>query len=310
MAPRILTLTLNPTVDIACDAAAVRPVHKIRTDHERLDPGGGGVNVSRVVRELGGETLALILAGGLSGQLLQELLREAGVPHRTLPIAGRSRISHTVHDLGAGQEYRFVPAGPEVAEREWRAALAALASEPAGWILASGSLPAGVPDGCYAEAADIAARRGLPFVLDTAGPPLQAALGRGLALIKPSRGEFEALAGTPLPTPEAMAEVALALVRRGAAGLIAVTLGREGALLAEPAGVLHLPALPVAALGAVGAGDSFLAAMVLALARGEPPREAFAWGMAAGAAAVMRPGTAHPARADVLALRARLGVRT
>ena len=96
-------------------------------------------------------------------------------------------------------------------------------------------------------------------------------------------------------------------MRRGAVGLVAVTLGHEGALLAEPAGVLRLPALDVPALGAVGAGDSFLAAMVLSLSRGEPPREAFAWGMAAGAAAVMRPGTAHPRQADVAALRQRIG---
>ncbi|RYJ03293.1 MAG: 1-phosphofructokinase family hexose kinase, partial [Acetobacteraceae bacterium] len=104
--------------------------------------------------------------------------------------------------------------------------------------------------------------------------------------------------------PEA---AAMALVRAGKVGLVAVTLGHEGALLAEPGGVLRLPALDVPALGAVGAGDSFLAAMVLALARGEAPREAFAWGMAAGAAAVMRPGTAHPRREDVVGLRQRIG---
>jgi 6-phosphofructokinase 2 len=308
-ANRILTLTLNPTVDIAADADRVRPVHKIRTRDETFDPGGGGVNVSRVLRELGGDTLAVILAGGVSGRFLEELLDEGGVPRRSVPIAGRTRISHTIHDLSARQEYRFVPEGPEIAESEWAAALDALEGEQAGWVVASGSLPRGVPADFYARAAAAASRRGRRrFVLDTSGAALKEALGHGLALIKPSRGEFEALVGRPLPTAEAQEEAATALVQDGAAEMVVITLGHEGALLAGPGGgVLRLPALDVPALGAVGAGDSFLAAMVLALSRGEPPREAFAWGMAAGAAAVMRPGTAHPRRADVEALRRRIG---
>ena len=306
---RILTLTLNPTVDVAADADRIQPVRKIRTRGETFDPGGGGVNVARVLRELGGDTLAVILAGGVSGRLLEELLDEGGVPRRTVLIAGRTRVSHTVHELSTRQEYRFVPEGPEIAEAEWQAALAALEEERAGWVVASGSLPRGVPEDFYARAAAIAARRGQRFVLDTSGAPLRAALGHGLALIKPSRGEFEALVGRRLETPEAQAEAAAALVREGAAGMVAVTLGHEGALLAAGPGAetLRLPALQIPALGAVGAGDSFLAAMVLALSRGEAPREAFAWGMAAGAAAVMRPGTAHPRRADVEALRLRVG---
>jgi 6-phosphofructokinase 2 len=165
-----------------------------------------------------------------------------------------------------------------------------------------------VPDDFYARAAADATRRGQRFVLDTSGAPLRAALGHGLALIKPSRGEFEALLGEALPTPEAQDAAALRVARDGAAELVAVTLGHEGAILAEPSGrVLRLPALDVPAVGAVGAGDSFLAAMVCALSRGDPPREAFAWGMAAGAAAVMRPGTAHPRAGDVQALRRRIG---
>lgn len=304
MAARILTLTLNPTVDVAADADRVQPVRKVRTRGETFDPGGGGVNVARVLKALGADPVAAILAGGVSGRFLEELLDEGGVARRSVPIAGRTRISHTVHDLSAAQEYRFVPEGPEIAVSEWQAALALLEAEPADWVVASGSLPRGVPADLYARAATIAARRGQRFVLDTSGAPLKAALGTGLALIKPSRGEFEALVGRPLPEAAEQYAAAQTLVRQGAAGLVAVTLGHEGALLAGPGGLLlRLPALPVRALGAVGAGDSFLAAMVLALSRGEDPREAFAWGMAAGAAAVTQPGTAHPRRADVEALR-------
>ena len=302
----ILTLTLNPTVDLASDADQVQPVRKIRTRGDSFDPGGGGVNVSRVVRELGGETLAIILAGGVSGTLLEELLREGEVPHQTVPISGRTRISHTVHDLKAGLEYRFVPEGPRLSEAEWQAGLAALEQTRGDWLVASGSLSPGVPADYYARCKAIAVRRGMPFVLDTSGAPLQAALGPGLKLIKPSQGEFDTLVGRKL-APGELAEAAQGFVAQGATELLAVTLGGDGALLASAEGVLQLPALDVPALGAVGAGDSFLAAMVLHLAQGDSPREAFAWGMAAGAAAVMRPGTAHPKRADVAALRARIG---
>jgi 6-phosphofructokinase 2 len=306
---RILTLTVNPACDVSCHAEAVRAVRKVRTTDERWDPGGGGVNVSRVVREMGGETLALILSGGLPGAELERLIAAEGVPHRAIPIAGRTRIALTVHDRSARREYRFVPEGPEIAEAEWRTALAALEAEAAGWVVASGSLARLMPEDFYVRAAAIAARRGQRFVLDTSGAPLRAALGAGLTLIKASRGEFEALVGRPLPTPRAQAQAALDLVRQGAAERIAVSLGHQGALMAERGAeeVLWLRPPNVEAEGAVGAGDAMLGAMVWALARGESGREAFAWGVAAGAAAVMRPGTAQARREDVEALRRAIG---
>ena len=304
--PRILTLTVNPTVDIACDADVVQPIRKIRTFNEMQDPGGGGVNVARVVRELGGDALALVLAGGFPGQFLEELLAEEHVPCRALRIAGRTRISYTVHDRTSRQEYRFVAAGPTVAEPEWQAALAAVEQEPGAWIVASGSLAPGMPEDFYARLAAIAARTGRHLVLDSSGPPLRAALGRGLALIKPSLGEFESLVGRSLRQADALEQAAADMVRAGAAERIAVTRGHLGALLATAAGVLHLPPIEVEAHSAVGAGDSFTGAMVLALARGASDADAFAWGMAGGAAAVMHTGTAHPARGDVERLHAQL----
>ncbi|MFZ4409841.1 MAG: 1-phosphofructokinase family hexose kinase [Paracraurococcus sp.] len=307
MASRILTLTLNPSVDISADADMIRAVRKTRTRNERFDAGGGGVNVSRVLHELGAQTLAVILTGGLAGALLEELLESDGVPRHSIPIAGSTRMCHTVNDLSTRHEFRFVPEGPEVSEAEWGAALAVLEAEPGDWIVASGSLPRGVPEDFYVRVAVLAARQGRHCVLDTSGPPLKAALGHGLALIKPSRGEFETMVGRSLGAPRALNDAALALVREGGAELVAVSLGHEGALLAEKSGVTRLRALDVPVLGAVGAGDSFLAAMVWKLAQGESPREAFAWGMACGAAAVMREGTAKPRHEDVETLRRQIG---
>lgn len=304
--PRIVTLTVNPTVDIAADADAVRSRHKVRTYNEMQDPGGGGVNVARVIHELGGDVLAVVLAGGSTGRFLEELLAEEGVPCHSLPIAGRTRISYTVHDLTSRREYRFVAEGPAVTEPEWQAALDAVAQAPGDWIVASGSLAPGMPEDFYARLAAIAASSGRQFVLDTSGPPLRAALGKGLALVKPSQGEFESLVGHKLGRADELAQAALDMVHAGNAARIAVTRGHLGALLANAGGVLHLPPVKVEARSAVGAGDAFTGAMVLALARGASDEDAFAWGMAGGAAAVMHPGTAHPARAEVERLHASL----
>jgi 6-phosphofructokinase 2 len=305
--PRIVTLTVNPTVDIACTAESVRPVHKVRTHSEMQDPGGGGVNVARVVHELGGNVCAIVLAGGFPGHFLEELLAEEQVPSRVLRIAGRTRISYTVHDLARSQqEYRFVAEGPHVSADEWQAALEAVEREPADWIVASGSLAPGMPEDFYARVAWAAARTGRQFALDTSGAPLRAALGEGLALIKPSLGEFESLVGHKLRRVDELEQAASTMVRNGAAARIAVTQGHLGAVLATATGVIHLPPIEVEARSAVGAGDSFTGAMVLALARGATDEDAFAWGMAGGAAAVMHTGTAHPARADVERLHAKL----
>jgi 6-phosphofructokinase 2 len=302
--PVITTLTLNPSIDLASEAEAVQPLRKIRTRNERQDPGGGGVNVARVVCELGGHACAVVLSGGVTGRYLEQLLDEAAVPRRAIPIAGHTRISQTVLDRATGQEYRFVPEGPRVEEPEWRAALAALEEiAEGGWLVASGSLPRGVPVDFYAQVAATARRRRLRLVLDTSGPALRAALGQGVTLLKPSLGEFEALVGRRLREPEALEAAAQALVRDGGTRLLAVTLGQEGALLASASGTLRLPALQVPVRGAVGAGDSFVAAMTLSLALGRKPPDAFAWGMAAGAAAVSNAGTAHPRRAEVARLR-------
>jgi len=152
----IVTLTLNPSVDGAAEADVVRPVRKIRTSNERYDPGGGGINVARVVRELGGSPLAIYLAGGVTGGVLDDLLDVAAVARRRVSIQDHTRVSHAVYERSSGQEYRFVPAGPLVQESEWRAFLASIEDLDCDYLVASGSLPRGAPEDLYATVADMA----------------------------------------------------------------------------------------------------------------------------------------------------------
>ncbi len=296
---RIVTLTLNPAVDLACVAPSVRPTHKIRTFDEQLDPGGGGINVARVVHILGGDAMALVMTGGATGHLIEELLTETGVRWKALAIRGRNRISLNVHDQQNNLEYRFVPMGPVVEPDEWRATESELERIEADWVVASGSLPRGVPDDFYARIAAIAVRRGQKFVLDTSGAALKAARMPGIALLKLSLGELEFLVGHPLPDPLCQEHEVELLLRAGAAQAVSVSLGADGAIFATKRGITRLPALPVRERGAVGAGDSFLAGLVLGLVRGLPDREALGFAMAAGAAAVATYGTARLDRHDV-----------
>ena len=194
-------------------------------------------------------------------------------------------------ETSTGNEFRFVPEGPEVTQAEADAVLEAATTIDCDYFVASGSLPRGMAEDFYAQLGKRATARGARFVLDTSGSALGKALeAGGLFLIKPSRGEFETFAGRKL-SPLELAEEANRLVDEGRAKNVAITLGREGAILATKSGAKIAPAVPVEACSAVGAGDSFLAGMVYGFSLGRTAEQAFDVGLAAGAAAVLSCGS-------------------
>lgn len=288
---RIVTLTLNPAIDVSSEAETVRHTHKVRTYDEQMEPGGGGINVARVLSALGAGVKAIFLGGGVTGRVLDELLERCGIEHLMVPIADDTRLSLTVVERSTGHEYRFVPEGPQVSDAEWAAALDAAAGASCDYFVASGSLPPGLPQDFYARLCKSISSRDSRFILDTSGEPLRAALDSGdIFLVKPSRREFEALVGRPLDVDELVRE-AEGLVRSGAAENVAITMGEEGAILVDRQGSLVSPAISVEACSAVGAGDGFLAGMVYGFATGRDSRTAFRAGLAAGAAAVLSCGS-------------------
>lgn len=301
---KILTLTLNPAIDGASEADTVHPTHKIRTSNERYDPGGGGINVARVLTRLGGDVAAWYLAGGATGSVLNELLDRDGIARRAFAIHDHTRISHAVFESSTGLEYRFVPDGPLVDVIEWQACLAALGDAEFDWLVISGSLPRGMPPEAGSAFAKAARRKGAHCVVDTSGAALAALLAvGGLFLVKLSRGELERLADSKLSSLADITGFARSLIRAGQVDHIAVTLGHEGAVLVSADTELFHPAIDVPVKSAVGAGDSFLAGMVHALARDEPLHEAFMMGVAAGTAAVLTPGTDLCWPDDILRIR-------
>lgn len=301
----IVTVTLNPALDISTTVERLEDAHKLRCEAPVVHPGGGGVNVARVLHRLGADVLAVYTVGGATGERLSRLVVAEGVPSLYLPIAGETRESFSVRETSTGREYRFVLPGPTLTDAEWQACLERVSALPGPptCLVASGGLPPGVPADFYARLAREARGRGMRLALDTAGAPLAEALREGVWVVKPSLRELGELVGRPLSTPQARRQAALAIVDSGQAEAVALSLGPEGALLATAEGVLQARALDVPVLGTVGAGDSFFAGLVWARAQGLGWPEALRTAVAAGSAALGEPGTALARREAIERLR-------
>ena len=300
--PALITLTLNPALDLATTTDHVAPTHKLRCGPVQRFAGGGGINVARVLHRLGADVCAWALAGGAAGTQVRQLLAAEGVPTLLQPISGDTRENFSVVETTTSEEFRFVLPGPTLQPAEWQACLDALATHtpPPRWLIASGSLPPGTPDDFYAQLARAASGRGVRVAVDTSGPPLAAALQAGVALVKPSLRELRDVMQKPLEHAADWCTAAQSLVHSGAADIVALSVGEQGAVLATREGVWQAPALNVPATsGTTGAGDCFLATLVWALDRGDAPAEALRWGVAAGAAALLHPGTTLAQADDV-----------
>lgn len=310
--PHILTLTPNPALDVSTSVEQLVNAHKMRCEPAVLHPGGGGINVARVLHRLGADVMAIYPAGGPTGARLQQLVRNEGVPDQALPIAGETRESFTAHERQSGHEYRFVLPGPTLSPAEWQACLNSLrlCSPAPAWVVSSGGLPPGVPVDGHAQVASVAREIGARMVLDSSGPALAAALKVGVWLVKPSLRELSELSGTELGSPRLQREAAQRLIAQGQTHMVALSLGEAGAMLVTAEHCLHAPALNVPVAGSVGAGDSFLAALVWAIDQQTDLRQALATAMAAGAAAVMRTGTALCQPQDVARLREQVQIST
>jgi 6-phosphofructokinase 2 len=304
----IVTLTLNPAIDLATTVNVVQAEHKLRCHDTVFDPGGGGVNVARVVRELGGSVVALWTRGGVTGTFLEALLDRAQLPHVPIPIARPVRESVTVLEADSGDQYRFVLEGPVLTAAEAEA-IVRLVEEyrpVPEYLVLSGSLPGGLSADFYAQLA-ASAPEGTRVVVDTSGEALASLEGQQVFLIKPNLRELSLLVKRELETDAAIRDGALQLIDDGFAEVVLVSMGARGARLVSSEDDELIMAPPVRPSSRVGAGDSTVGGMVTALARGDDLVTAARYGVAAGTAAVMAPGTQLSSRADTERLFREMG---
>lgn len=291
----ILTVTLNPALDLATSAEAIRPGPKLRCEEPRRDPGGGGINVARMIHRLGGQARAFVALGGATGDRLAVLLAAEGIPPLRFPGPGETRESVSVTDRATGRQYRFVMPGPRWPKTLGTAAVRAIVAEAGAgsFVVLSGSVPPGLPEDLPATLSTRLARRGARLVLDTSGPTLAraAAPPHPVFVLRMDEQEAEALAASRLKTRGDTADFAEALLRKGAAEVVVIARGPDGSVMATREGRWFAAAAKVPVKSKVGAGDSFVAAFTLAVARGRPLPRALQEGMAAASAAVMTEAT-------------------
>ena len=307
----IVTLTINPAIDIFVNVGRVEPTRKLRCSPPKRDPGGGGINVARVAHRLGGDVLPIYPIGGQIGKLLHRLVEREDIESLVTPSHVETRENFTAYEESTGLQYRFVLPGSPLHRAEWEACLdklATLARKPK-FVVVSGSLPPGVPDDFFARAIRHAKALGAATVVDSSGLALKAALAEGVTLVKPNLVELRDYVGARLDTDAEQISACRNLVKEKRAEIVALTLGEDGALLVTESQVWRAKPLAIEAVSTVGAGDSFLGGMVAALAASKPLDEAFRAAVAAASAAVLTPGTGLCLPQDVKSLLPKVEIR-
>ena len=288
---KILTVTFNPCIDKSTSVAALAPEKKLRCSRPAFEPGGGGINVARAIKKLGGEATAIYPAGGYSGKFLKVLLDEENVESLVVETASHTRENMIVLDIAANLQYRFGMPGQELSQDEWQKCLQLIEETDSEFIVASGGLPPGVPADIFVTIANIARNKKSKLIVDTSGEALQYALHEHVYLIKPNLGELSKLAGVEELGINDIGNAARKLINETGCKIIVVSMGSSGAMLITKEEIYKVAAPPVKRKSTVGAGDSMVAGIVLSLSNGKDLREAINYGVACGTAATINPGT-------------------
>jgi 6-phosphofructokinase 2 len=289
----IATLTMSPAVDLFASTDQFYYDSKTRCEILHRAPGGGGINVARNLRRLGLDVLAVFPAGGHHGDLLEQLLADDGLPFKRVGIENETTQNIALREASLGKSVHLVFPGAVLQAREWRACLDAIdAIFPAPQMLViSGSLPAPIPATFFADVIHACHQRSIRVVLDTSGAALRHALEAGVYFVKLNREDFTALGYAGPDTPHDRLIAMKKMVDDGWAEHLVLTLGPHGALLASRSGeLMHITPPPVTVVSHAGAGDSFVSVMTCKLYQGTGVAEAFAYGVAAAAAAISTPG--------------------
>jgi tagatose 6-phosphate kinase len=306
----ILTVTPNPAIDYTVRVDALEIGRRAKYRDPVYDSSGKGINVSRMVRRLGGSTLALGFAGGPTGEILRQGLDREGVPHDLVGVPGRTRVNVTVLSGPEGAATHLHGPGARVEPADVARLLerAARHLAKAKVLVVSGSLPPGLLPEDILDLLALAQRSRVPCLVDVEGDLLAAVIAAGADLVKPNLLEAGDLLGRPLSGIDDAVAAAKELVARGAKAAV-ITLRGDGAVGAAGGKVWHAvpPRDPV--IRAIGAGDSFAAGLAVELARGAALPEALRTAAAAGAATALHSGTGLGSAEETARLRQGTEVR-
>jgi 6-phosphofructokinase 2 len=300
----IVTITMNPALDKSATVPKLVPEKKMRCSPMITEAGGGGINVSKAIKKLEGESIAIFPSGGMNGQQIEAYLTAQGIRSQIIPTKEETRENIVVSETETNAQFRFVLPGASIGQQEANACLQLLEQmKPTPtYIVASGSLPPGLSGQFFSDLARLAKKLKARFIIDTSGEPLQMAAKEGVFLLKPNLAELSALVGKEELELNEVDDAALEIVRKGSCEVMVVSLGPSGALLVTSDTYEHIPTPTVRKQSTVGAGDSMVAGMVWMLNQDKSLREMARFGVACGTAATMNPGTQLFKKEDVYRL--------
>lgn len=288
---QIITLTLNPSLDKSTHFTGLVAEQKIRCEKPRYDAGGGGINVSKAIAKLGGNSLCIHTSGGSAGKMLEELIQKEGIESKVIPNQNWTRENFIAFENTTKAQYRFGFPGNELLEIEKETVIEIIKKIKADYLVLSGSLNEGLPADFYQKISETAKASGIKVIVDTSGEPLRKVLEKGVYLIKPNIGELAKLIGVErLALPE-VEKAAKTLIEKGSAEVVVVSLGAEGAILVSKDKTEFVNAPKAEKKSTVGAGDSMVGGMVWALSLNKSLKEVIQWGVCCGTAATMNEGT-------------------
>lgn len=287
----ILTVTLNPCIDKSSQAEKLKPESKLRCTEVVNEPGGGGINVSKALKRLETASVALFPAGGHNGDMLCSLLREEKLEFHAVDTKVETRENWIILETSTVNQYRFTFPGREVQEDTIKTLIDQIRNFTPSYVIASGSLPPGLPDYFYGLIVKNAKAVGAKCIVDTSGPALQALQGKGAYLIKPNIGELCKMLNVDWLDKDEVPDAAQQAIRDGFAELIAVSMGPDGAWLISSDEKYFAAAPKVEKRSTVGAGDSMVAGMTYMLQQNRSLKEVISFGVSCGSAATMNEGT-------------------
>jgi len=289
---KIITVTFSPCIDKTTSVPDFIPEKKLRCAPPILEAGGGGINVSRALVKLGGQSIAIYPSGGCTGALFDKLLAKDKVTSKIVRSESETRENFIVVQESTGNQYRFGMPGTPLADHEWKDLVKMIEEEnEIDFIVASGSLPPGVPLDVYAKIAFIAKEKKARFIVDTSGEALKHAINEGVFMVKPNLNELGALTGKPVANAAQIVEAARQIIIEKNCKIVVVSMGGAGALFVTKDHAEKISVPKVDLKSTVGAGDSMVAGIVLYLSRNAEMLEAVQYGLACGTSATMNPGT-------------------